>query len=212
VYRRSRRPYHGGMALAANVATVAVVVATVASYLLGTFPTATLVARSHGRDVTHEGSGNPGASNVYRLAGRRAGLLVFAGDFVKGVVATAAGLALHGRPLALACGAAAVLGHCFPVTRGFRGGKGVATGAGFTLVVEPFIGLTAVVSWVLLAKGVGKASVASLVVAVGIPLAVVVVRGPSSEAAVVGGVAALIVFRHADNVTRLMRGEERSIR
>lgn len=194
------------MALAADAAVVA------AAYFLGTFPTATLVARAHGHDATREGSGNPGASNVYRLAGRRAGLLVFAGDFVKGVLATGAGLALGGRSLALACGAAAVVGHCFPVTRRFKGGKGVATGAGFTLVAEPVVGVVAVVVWYALAKGLGKASVASLIVAVGIPVAVLVLRGPEPRTAVVAAVAVLIVARHADNLARLMRGEERTIR
>ena len=193
------------MALAADVAVVA------AAYFLGTFPTATLVARAHGHDATREGSGNPGASNVYRLAGRSAGLLVFGGDFVKGVLATAAGLALGGRSLALACGAAAVVGHCFPVTRRFKGGKGVATGAGFTLVAEPVVGMVAVVVWYALAKGVGKASVASLAVVVGVPAAVLAHRGPALETAVVTGVAVLVLVRHADNLARLMRGEERSL-
>jgi glycerol-3-phosphate acyltransferase PlsY len=193
------------MAPAANVAVV------VAAYLLGTFLTAKLVARSHGRDVTQEGSGNPGASNVYRLAGRRAGLVAFGGDFLKGVLATAGGRAFGGLPLALACGAAAVVGHCFPVARRFRGGKGVATGAGFLLVVEPVVGLAAVVTWLVVAKVAGKASVASLVAVVGIPVAVLALRGPRPETAVVAAVALLVVARHADNLARLMRGEERSL-
>lgn len=190
---------------------LAAVAAVVVGYFLGTFPTAALVARAHGRDATREGSGNPGASNVYRLAGRGAGLLVFGGDFAKGVLATAGGFALGGRPLALACGSAAVVGHCYPVTRRFRGGKGVATGAGFALVVEPVVGLIAVVAWYALAKGVGKASVASLAVVVGIPVAVFALRGLAPETAVVAGVALLIVVRHADNLARLARGEERSL-
>jgi len=188
---------------------LAAVAAVVAAYALGTFPTAALVA---GKQVTEEGSGNPGASNVYRLAGRRAGLLVFAGDFLKGVIATGAALAIDGKPLALACGAAAVVGHCFPVTRRFRGGKGVATAGGFVLVIEPVVALVAAVVWALVAKLTHRASVASLVIAVGIPAAVLVLRGPGTEAAVVAAVAALIVARHADNVARLMRGEERTLR
>ena len=201
MYRRSARPYHCGMAP----------IVVVAAYLIGTFPTAALVARAHGRDVTHEGSGNPGASNFYRLAGRRAGLLVFAGDFVKGVAAAGAGLLLDGRPLALACGAAAVVGHCFPVTRRFRGGKGVATGAGFTLVIEPLVAVVAVAVWLVIAKGAHKASIASVLVALGIPFAVLALRGFEPETAVVAGVALLILVRHAGNVARLMRGEERSL-
>ncbi|HEX9969801.1 MAG TPA: glycerol-3-phosphate acyltransferase, partial [Acidimicrobiales bacterium] len=160
------------MAAAAGVALAAAL-----AYAVGTFPTAELVGRAHGRDVSTEGSGNPGASNVYRLAGRRAGLAVFAGDFLKGLLATAGGYAVGGRDLALATGAAAVVGHCFPVTRRFKGGKGVATAAGFTMVIEPVLGLASIAVWVLIAKGVRKASVASLVIAVGIPAAVLLIRG-----------------------------------
>src|SRR4051812_39921960 len=87
----------------------------VLAYLLGTFPTARLVA---GRAI-EGGSGNPGASNAFRVAGARAGALVFAGDVAKGAAAAGTGLALHGRPLAFACGGAAVIVHCFPVTRRF---------------------------------------------------------------------------------------------
>ncbi|HVF74799.1 MAG TPA: glycerol-3-phosphate 1-O-acyltransferase PlsY [Acidimicrobiales bacterium] len=188
---------------------LAAVAAVVAAYALGTFPTATVVA---GKQVTQEGSGNPGASNVYRLAGRRAGLLVFGGDFFKGAVATGAGLALGGRALALACGAAAVVGHCFPVTRRFKGGKGVATAGGFVLVIEPVVALVAAVVWLAVVKLTKRASVASLVIALGIPTAVLVLRGPGTESAVVVAVAALIVARHADNVARLMRREERTVR
>src|SRR5881227_4428176 len=90
------------------------------SYLLGTFPTALIVARLAGHDPTKEGSGNPGASNVYRLAGARAGLAVLRGDAAKGAAATGVGRAVGGPPLALACGIADVVGHVFPVFRGFR--------------------------------------------------------------------------------------------
>src|SRR3954465_2639001 len=107
------------------------------SYLLGTFPTALIVARLTGHDPTQEGSGNPGASNVYRLAGARAGAAVFLGDAVKGAAATAIGRAVGGPPLAMACGVSAVLGHVFPLFRGFRGGRGVATAAGPLAAPQP---------------------------------------------------------------------------
>jgi glycerol-3-phosphate acyltransferase PlsY len=183
-----------------------------AAYLLGTFPTAVLVARSRGHDVLHEGSGNPGATNVYRVAGRRAAALVFAGDFLKGVIATAAGFALDGRNLALAMGAAAVVGHCLPVTRRFKGGKGVATAAGFAAVIEPVIAIAAAVTWVAALKLTRRASIASLIVAVASAAAILVWRGPHTEAAVVIGVALFVVSRHWRNIARLARGEESSLR
>jgi glycerol-3-phosphate acyltransferase PlsY len=182
-------------------------------YLLGTFPTAVLVARQRGHDVLHEGSGNPGATNVYRLAGRRAAGTVFVGDFLKGAVPAAVGAVLDGRtsPLALAMGCAAVLGHCLPVTRRFRGGKGVATAAGFAMVIEPVIGVAAAVAWTATAKLAKRASVASLVVAVAAPVAVLAWRGPGREAAVLGGMALFVVSRHWRNIARLLRGEESSL-
>src|SRR3954449_13578298 len=94
------------------------------AWALGTFPTAVLVARAHGHDVTREGSGNPGASNVARLVGWRAGALVLVIDFAKGAIAAGIGMATYGRVGAFAMGAAAVLGHTFPLYR--KGGKGVA--------------------------------------------------------------------------------------
>src|SRR5438094_1310364 len=131
------------------------------SYLLGTFPTALIVARLTGHDPTTEGSGNPGASNVYRLAGAKAGLAVFLGDAAKGAAASAIGKAAGGPPLALACGLAAVLGHVFPVFRNFRGGRGVATAAGTVAVLEPLVAAPFVAVWVLVARLTGKAPVAS---------------------------------------------------
>jgi len=178
------------------------------SYLLGTFPTALIVARLAGHDPTAEGSGNPGASNVYRLAGLRAGLAVFAGDAAKGAVATAAGRAAGGPEMALACGLAAVLGHCFPVFRRFRGGRGVATAAGTIAVLEPLVAVPFVLLWIGIARLTGKASLASLAVIGGLPVAVFVLDRPGWEKAGITGLSMIVVARHAGNLVRLARGEE----
>ena len=116
----------------------------VPAYLLGTFPTAILVGRREGRDPTQEGSGNPGASNTFRTMGRRAGTIVLLGDVAKGALAAGVGLASGNRAVGVACGLAAVLGHVYPATRRFRGGKGVATGAGMALVLLPGVTLVLV--------------------------------------------------------------------
>jgi glycerol-3-phosphate acyltransferase PlsY len=193
------------------MAWMAVPVALViAAYFLGTFPTAVLVARRRGLDVTREGSGNPGATNVYRVAGRRAAAATFAGDFLKGALATGAGL-LVSRNLALATGAAAVLGHCLPVQRRFKGGKGVATAAGMAMVLEPLVGVVAGLAWVALLKATKRASLASIFVVVAGPLAIVAWRGPHWEALAIALVALFIVSRHARNIVRLVRGEEAAL-
>ena len=178
------------------------------SYLLGTFPTALLVARLTGHDPTKEGSGNPGASNVYRVAGARAGLAVFLGDAAKGAMASGIGRAAGGPPVALACGLAAVLGHVFPVFRGFRGGRGVATAAGTVAVLEPLVAVPFVAVWLLVARLTGKASVASLVVIGATPVVVVALDRPGWEKLGMGALAAVVVGRHAGNLVRLARGEE----
>ncbi len=181
------------------------------AYLLGTFPSATLVARRRGVDVTAEGSGNPGASNTFRLLGWKAGALVFAMDVLKGVLAALAGLAVDGHRGAYVLGVAAVLGHVLPVTRKFKGGRGVATGAGVMLVIFPLITLAMVVLWVVLARVTHKASVASVTVAIVFPIAVALAGHEAGDIIVISVMALLVVARHLSNLRRLVKGEEHSL-
>jgi acyl phosphate:glycerol-3-phosphate acyltransferase len=178
------------------------------AYLLGTFPSANLVARRKGVDVTAAGSGNPGASNTFRLLGWRAGALVFGLDAAKGAAAALVGLLVQGRAGALVLGIAAIVGHMLPVTRRFKGGRGVATAAGVLLVLYPLILVALVVVWAVVARVTHKASVASLVVAVAFPVAAALTGAAWWEVVVLAAVAALVVARHAANLRRLVRGEE----
>ncbi|MEY2446856.1 MAG: acyl phosphate:glycerol-3-phosphate acyltransferase, partial [Acidimicrobiaceae bacterium] len=98
---------------------VAATLVVVGAYVLGGFPTAALVGRRSGFDPAGAGSGNPGASNSFRLGGTRAGVLVLIGDVGKGALAAGAGLAVGGRGLGVAAGAAAVVGHVAPIGRRF---------------------------------------------------------------------------------------------
>ncbi len=108
-------------------------------YVLGTFPTADLVARRAGGgvDLRSAGSGNPGSANALQVLGARAGATVLAGDIGKGALACAAGALVAGPVGAHAAGTASVIGHCYPVWNGFRGGKGVATSVGQCLATFP---------------------------------------------------------------------------
>src|SRR3954469_14713429 len=119
------------------------------AWLLGTFPSAQLVARAHGRAVLTQGSGNSGASNVARLMGWRAGLAVLLIDIAKGAGSAGVGLAVAGRPGAWLLGFAAVVGHTFPLYR--KGGKGVATAGGALIVLYPLIALVLGTLWFLVA-------------------------------------------------------------
>ncbi len=181
----------------------------VTSYLAGAFPTAELVTKSLGRDVHREGSGNPGATNTYRIAGARAAALVAAVDIAKGALTTLAGQQLA-RPgnkgRGAACGVAAVLGHCFPPRNPTDGGKGVATTGGMLLVLDPPLGVAASVAWAVLAKATRRPSLASITVAASLPMAAIVLRRPASERAALAAVAAIILARHRDNIARLRTG------
>lgn len=186
----------------------AVLLLLLPAYLLGTFPSAAIVARRAGRDVTREGSGNPGTSNIVRMMGWRAGLVVLALDMGKGALAAGVGLALDGHRGAYILGVAAVAGHTFPITRRFKGGRGVATAGGVVAVVFPLVLGVVTLVWVAIARGLHKASIASVVCAVLFPLIVLLRGGGKLDLAVTAGLAAIVIVRHFSSLRRLVRGEE----
>ena len=185
---------------------VVVAILVPVAWLLGTFPSALLVARAHGRDIMQEGSGNPGASNVHRLLGWKAGALVLLLDFAKGAAAAGVGLAIGGRAGACVLGVSAVVGHTYPLYR--KGGKGVAAAGGALIVLYPFVVLGLGVAWFVVARVLHKASLASLLATILFPIAVLVLGYDRWEVGVVGGLALLVVVRHAANIRRLLRREE----
>src|SRR4051812_5149467 len=133
---------------------VLLAVAAVAAYLIGAVPFGYLVARWCGVDIFRQGSGNIGATNVGRVLGKPFGLLVFALDFLKGAVPVAVAQALTPpnldlppQSLGVAAGIAAFVGHLLPIYLRFRGGKGVATGAGAVVVLTPLPAAFAILAW-----------------------------------------------------------------
>ena len=181
-------------------------VAIVVSYAIGTIPSAIVVARAKGVDITTFGSGNPGASNVARALGWKYGIIVFAVDAAKGALPAVA--ALGHRPTAYLCGAAAILGHIFPIHRQFKGGKGIATGGGVLLALHPPVMIVAAAVWVATMKLTKKASLASIVI---VPLVVVLLAAlgnPTWEIFAFIGIGALIEVRHISNIKRLLTGSE----
>jgi glycerol-3-phosphate acyltransferase PlsY len=175
-------------------------------YVLGMFPSALLVSRARGVDVTSEGSGNPGASNVARLLGWRYGAIVLLADFAKGAAASGIGMAAAGRPGAYILGCAAVVGHTYPVRR--KGGKGVAAAGGMLVVLFPLVVLVLAVAWFVVARLLRKASIASLLVVVAFPLAVWARGYDDWEVFVIAGVSALLLLRHVPNIRRLLHRQE----
>lgn len=191
--------------------SVLAVAAVVAGYLLGTFPTAVLVGKRRGFDPISTGSGNPGASNAARVGGKRAGALVLLGDAGKGAIAAGLGDVVDGRTLAWFAGAAAVAGHLWPVTRRFRGGKGVATAAGVALVCAPVAALPLAVLFAVLVKVFGKAAIGSIVLAVLLPVAVAGLGQRAAEVAVAAAIGLVVIVRHRTNIAALLADREPAV-
>ena len=190
--------------------------ALLASYLLGAVPFGLVLARVlRGIDLRQVGSGNIGATNAMRALGKPLGTLAFALDCAKGAVPALwfapyvearPDLPLLGPVL---CGAAAVVGHCFPVYLRFKGGKGVATACGAIVAIEWPVFVIAGLVWLVLALTLRYVSLASLAMGVTFPIAAYV-RRPDAPTLIVGcaALALLILVRHRANVGRLLAGTE----
>lgn len=181
------------------------------AYLIGTFPSAVLIARSRGIDIRTAGSGNPGASNVTRTLGWRWGMCVMALDMAKGALAAGIGLAAGGRPAGYALGAAAVVGHVFPVWGRFRGGKGVATGGGAFCALSPVVAGVLLVVWFVVSKITNRASVASITLLILLPIGLYLAGRGFWEVLASIGLCGLVMSRHLGNIQRLASRTERTI-
>ncbi len=178
------------------------------AYLIGTFPSASLVAARRGVEITSSGSGNPGASNVARMLGWRAGVVVFGLDALKGALATGLGWWLLGRPGGYVLGALAIIGHIYPIGRATRGGKGVAPAAGVLAVLHPILGPIVVALWWVVTRVTRTAAVGSIVAVLSVPIGMVILGTETWEIAATLGIIALILLRHRSNIARLLRREE----
>lgn len=179
-------------------------------YLAGSVPFAFLLARGAGVDVRVTGSGNVGAANVFRTAGASRGAMVLVLDIAKGALAVAIALMTHASlPVTAATGAAAVVGHVYPVWLRFRGGKGVAVAAGVFSVLAPLATLAGVTVFLLCVSVTRYVSLGSVAATLALPPAAWLTGAPGTVVATTVGVAALIVFRHRTNLQRLLAGTER---
>ncbi|MEB8534652.1 glycerol-3-phosphate 1-O-acyltransferase PlsY [Acidithiobacillus ferriphilus] len=186
------------------------VVLTGGGYLVGSIATAILVARALGLgDPRLSGSGNPGATNILRIGGRKAALLTLLGDLIKGVVPIVIARLLGLEDWALAAVALATfLGHLYPVFFGFRGGKGVATALGILLALLPVLGLSVLGLWILVFAVTRVSSMAALLAAIGAVLIVFAVSSETSMRVLIMVLVPLILWRHRSNIRRLLDGSE----
>lgn len=204
------------MELGAYIATAVV------AYLLGSIPTGFLVARAKGIDIRSVGSGNIGATNVFRVLGTVAGVLVLLVDAAKGylgcelvsnlvhlILSMNAGREIASREgLAVVGGVAAILGHNYTCWLHFRGGKGVATTAGVLLALFPRAFAVGLFTWLLVFAVSRYVSLASIAAALVLPFAVWFFQGSITLIVVAALLSALAIFKHKSNIQRLLTGTE----
>jgi len=184
------------------------IAAAVIGYLSGSVPYGLLLTRAAGLgDIRSIGSGNIGATNVLRTGNKKVAAATLLLDALKGAVPVLALAALWGRDAGLVAGIAALLGHVFPVWLGFKGGKGVATGAGVLLAASWWIGILCALIWFGMAK-LTRISSASALTACACAPVIALLAGDWRLAGFLLVVVAIIIWRHQDNIRRLLAGTE----
>ena len=190
------------------------IITIVIAYLLGAVPFGLFLSRLFsGIDVRSVGSGNIGATNVLRAAGKKAAILTLLADVLKGLLPVLAVRALFQDDyVAVLTGAAAILGHNFPVYLRFKGGKGVATSFGVVLAVSPWIGLAGLLTWLAAAAAWRYSSLSALIAYALYPVLTFLFRPDSRPLGLLSlFVSGMIYYRHRDNIKRLLAGTESKI-
>jgi len=198
---------------------VTLAVLLIGSYLLGSIPFGYLAGRLVGIDIRQAGSGNVGATNVLRVLGKGYGYPVFVLDVLKGFAAVEISMLMaSGRPqewnspeiFGILAAISSVLGHLYPPWLKFKGGKGVATSAGALLALTPVATLIGVAIWIIVFWLTGYVSLASVIAAVVLPIVILVLSWHQNKPLVYSSacVAAVVVWRHRSNLSRLIRGTE----
>jgi glycerol-3-phosphate acyltransferase PlsY len=187
------------------------ILTVVGAFLLGSIPTGYLVARARGVDIRQHGSGNIGATNVFRTLGKPLGILVFAVDALKGFIAVASACA--GPWLSIFAAVAVIAGHNYTPWLGFKGGKGIATSAGVLLALMPLAVAAIAAVWVLVFFTTRYVSLASIAASAALPVAVagLWLGGFGGNAPLFGFsvvISALAIWRHRSNIIRLRNGTE----
>jgi acyl phosphate:glycerol-3-phosphate acyltransferase len=178
------------------------------AYLLGSIPFGYLAGRARGVDIRTRGSRNVGATNVFRVLGPRLGVAVMALDIAKGVAAVLIARALTDDPWPIIAAGAAIVGHVFPVWLGFRGGKGVAVGAGVIIGLMPVVSLVLVGGWLLVVLLTRYVSLASVLAALAFTPLAWAVGAPWPYVVFAAAASAAVLLRHRGNLVRLARGTE----
>jgi glycerol-3-phosphate acyltransferase PlsY len=185
------------------------IIFVIAAYLIGSIPTGLLLAKAFGVDIRATGSGNIGATNVYRTLGRKVGVMTLVGDCLKGLlpVLVAKQLGLSDLGVAMV-GLAAFFGHVYTVFLGFKGGKGVATALGVFLALSPLSVLLALALFVVVLLKWRYVSLGSIVAAAAMPVIVAVLDRRILLIAVTAVISCVVIQKHRENIRRLQAGTE----
>lgn len=192
-----------------------------AAYLLGSLPTGYLVARARGVDIRKQGSGNIGATNVFRILGKPAGIFVLVIDGLKGYAACAwvsdlmlrwfANPEIASETVRITAGIAAILGHNYTCWLRFKGGKGIATSAGVLAALVPVALVIIVTIWIIVFVLTRYVSLASISASFALPFAAWITRNPFGVVIVTAAMGALAIYKHRANIHRLLEGTENRV-
>lgn len=190
------------------------IIAIFLSYLIGTVSFSLYTGKLwKGIDLREHGSGNLGATNTFRVLGLGPGILVLIGDILKGILAVQIGKWLGGQTpiIVILCGIAAIIGHSWPFYLKFRGGKGIATGAGVLLSIAPTLTIICAVIWLFVVFMTKYVSLGSIIAASIAALGMWFFPYPTEYKVLILIAAVFVIFRHRSNIQRLLRGNENRV-
>lgn len=181
-------------------------------FIIGSIPFGVIIAKAYGVNLKEVGSGNIGATNVLRTMGKGPAILTLVGDVMKGTLAVMAGKYLMNNiTMEGIVGISAILGHNFSVFLGFRGGKGVATSIGVLLFYSPKVAIITVVLWLAVIVITRYSSMGAIVSFGVLPFSVYLFDYTKEKLLISVMITILLIFKHADNIKRLMKGTESKI-
>ncbi|MBN1396424.1 MAG: glycerol-3-phosphate 1-O-acyltransferase PlsY [Bacteroidetes bacterium] len=214
---------------------VNMIIVTLLSYLVGSIPSSVMLSKwRHGFDIRSKGSGNAGGTNVFRVLGWKSGVFIIVVDALKGVIATTIVARLFWDPtlpfynrtpfddftiIQMICGAAAVIGHVLTVFAGFKGGKGIATGAGILIGIAPTEFAVSIAVFLIFLFAFRYVSLGSIMAAVAFPLSLIIrynilsdeIHSYKTLVFFSVGIALFLIYSHRTNIKRLWEGTERKI-
>ncbi len=214
---------------------VNMIIVTLLSYLVGSIPSSVMLSKwRHGFDIRSKGSGNAGGTNVFRVLGWKSGVFIIVVDALKGVIATTVIARLFWDPtlpfynrtpfddftiIQMICGGAAVIGHVLTVFAGFKGGKGIATGAGILIGIAPTEFAVSIVVFLIFFFAFRYVSLGSIMAAVAFPLSLIIrynilsgeIHSYKTLVFFSIGIALFLIYSHRTNIKRLWEGTERKI-